>query len=229
MKTFCFSSIWAGMFCILACSSPNQSEELLPLPFYNSADFTPEWIDVHSSEYATIHQIAPFAFINQDGQDIATQHVDGSIYVANFFFTFCPGICPQLADNMTILQDTFLQDKDVLFLSHTVTPWNDSVSVLKAYADGRGIISGKWHLLTGEQDDIYTLARQSYFAESSQGLEKSVDEFLHSENFLLIDQQQRIRGVYNGTLPLEMKRLIEDIRILQQETSNEGQFIDSGI
>lgn len=201
----------------LACSSPDSEEAALPLPFYNAADFTPEWIDPATPEYSEIHRVAPFSFLNQDGQVVTEQTVQGKIYVADFFFTFCPGICPRLADNMSILQDTFLQDSRILFLSHTVTPWNDSVPVLKAYAGGRGIVSGKWHLLTGDQAEIYSLARHSYFAESSQGLSKSEEEFLHSENFLLIDPLRRIRGVYNGTLPLEMKRLIEDIRLLKAE------------
>ena len=121
-----------------------------------------------------------------------------------------------MTTNMIRIQKEFEKDDDIKLLSHTVMPWADSVSVLKEYANLKGIDNKKWHLLTGRQEEIYNLARQSYFAEKEIGLDKDSDEFLHTENFVLIDGKGRIRGVYNGTLALEMTRLITDIRTLKK-------------
>ena len=190
---------------------------ILPLPFINQPDFTPEWISPSDSNYSTIHQIPNFSFTNQDNQTVTEKTVDGKIYVANFIFTRCGSICPKMTANMGILQKKFKEDKDVIFLSHSVTPEMDSVAALRRYANQKGIISGKWHLLTGNKDEIYRLAKQQYFAGDTIGYYQSGNEFLHTENFILVDKHRRIRGVYNGTLPIEMDRLIDDIGNLKQE------------
>ena len=190
---------------------------ILPLPFINQPDFTPEWISPSDSNYSTIHQIPNFSFTNQDNQTVTEKTVDGKIYVANFIFTRCGSICPKMTANMGILQKKFKEDKDVIFLSHSVTPEMDSVAALRRYANQKGIISGKWHLLTGNKDEIYRLAKQQYFAGDSLGYYQTCNEFLHTENFILVDKHRRIRGVYNGTLPIEMDRLIDDIGNLKQE------------
>ena len=190
---------------------------ILPLPFINQPDFTPEWISPSDSNYSTIHQIPNFSFTNQDNQTVTEKTVDGKIYVANFIFTRCGSICPKMTANMGILQKKFKEDKDVIFLSHSVTPEMDSVAALRRYANQKGIISGKWHLLTGNKDEIYRLAKQQYFAGDSLGYYQTGNEFLHTENFILVDKHRRIRGVYNGTLPIEMDRLIDDIGTLKLE------------
>ena len=199
---------------MISCSEKKAEEE--KLPFYNASDFTPEWIAENSYEFDNIHKISDFDLTNQNGQSITNETLMGKIYVADFFFTLCPGICPKMTTNMSKIQAEFIDDDDVLLLSHSVMPWADSVSVLKEYAEVRNITDNKWHLLTGEQEQIYNLARKSYFAEKEIGLDKETDEFLHTENFILVDQEGRIRGVYNGTLPLEMTRLITDIKTLQK-------------
>ena len=190
---------------------------ILPLPFINQPDFTPEWISPSDSNYSTIHQIPNFSFTNQDNQTVTEKTVDGKMYVANVIFTRCGSICPKMTANMGILQKKFKEDKDVIFLSHSVTPEMDSVAALRRYANQKGIISGKWHLLTGNKDEIYRLAKQQYFAGDSLGYYQTGNEFLHTENFILVDKHRRIRGVYNGTLPIEMDRLIDDIGNLKQE------------
>jgi protein SCO1 len=186
------------------------------LPFYNQADFTPEWIIENGPNFNEIHKIANFKLEDQNGEYITNATLNGKIYVADFFFTMCPGICPKMTTNMARIQEEFFTDDDIKLVSHTVMPWADSVSVLKEYANRKGINSKKWHLLTGAQEEIYDLARQSYFAEKEIGLDKNTDEFLHTENFVLIDGEGRIRGVYNGTLALEMSRLMTDIRTLKK-------------
>lgn len=212
----------AAIICIWMlsrCSSPSDHSNLVSLPFYSQADFTPEWIEADDLASGDIHTIAPFKLLNQHGDTLTNNDLRGKIYVANFFFTICPTICPRMTNNLERVQKAFEQDDSVLLVSHTVMPWIDSVATLQKFARLNGIQSGKWHLLTGAKKDLYTLGRESYFAD--EGFGKSVTEesdFLHTENVVLIDAHQRIRGVYNGTLPLEMSRLIEDIRKLKAES-----------
>ena len=200
---------------LATCACQEQVVTEQRLPFYNSADFTPHWLDEDSTVLDNFHQIAPFAFTNQNGEEVNQGTLDGKIYVADFIFTSCPGICPKMMTNMSAVQKAFEKDNDVLLISHSVTPDIDSVKVLKRYAEKNGVQAGKWHLLTGEKSAIYRIARQSYFADEDLGMQKGVNDFLHTENFLLIDSQRRIRGIYNGVMPTEIVRLIEDIRLLK--------------
>jgi len=188
-----------------------------PLHFSNKPDFTPEWIGKGDPAYSSIHTIPAFSFTEQDGKPVTEKTVEGKIYVADFFFTRCAGICPKMTANMSALQEKFRNDDAVIFLSHSVTPEADSVPILKRYAENKGVISGKWHLLTGKKDEIYTLAKKQYYAGDTIGYYQTGNEFLHTENFILVDKHRRIRGVYNGTLPLEMERLIGDIVTLKKE------------
>ena len=208
------NNILALLVLLAACKNKSAT---LPLPFINQPDFTPEWISASDSNYSTIHQIPNFSFTDQDNQRVTEKTVKGKIYVTNFIFTRCGSICPKMTANMGTLQQKFKDDQGVLFLSHSVTPEMDSVAALKKYAKQKGIISGKWHLLTGNKDEIYRLAKQQYFAGDSLGYYQTGNEFLHTENFILVDKHRRIRGVYNGTLPIEMDRLIDDIFTLKQE------------
>jgi protein SCO1/2 len=205
-----------SLLLLATCLGCTHSED--SLPFFNTADFKPEWIVSGSSAYADIHTVPPFSFINQDGDTVTDKTIEGRIVVADFFFTICPGICPRLTRSMGMIQETFDDDRAVMLLSHSVTPDMDDVPRLKVYADAHHVKSGKWHLLTGDRSMIYRIARSGYFADEDLGLTKSESEFLHTENFVLIDGRRRIRGVYNGTNPAEVERLIEDIRILKKET-----------
>lgn len=198
---------------LLVASSCKEKESQTPLPFYNSADFTPEWIEKSDPIYDKIHTIDAFSLKNQEGLTVNNASLEGSIYVADFFFTICPSICPKMTSNLSRIQEAFSSEQ-VKITSFSVMPWADSVSVLKNYAEVKDIDSEQWHLLTGETETIYKLARQSFFAEKEIGLDKSSDEFLHTENFILVDIKGRIRGVYNGTLPIEMSRLQQDIETL---------------
>lgn len=208
------NNVWGLLILFAGCT--NKPKEL-SLPFINKPDFTPEWIAGSDSGYAFIHSIPSFSFTDQDGKTVTEKTVTGKIYVADFIFTRCGSICPKMTTNMGTLQEKFKNDNEVIFLSHSVTPEMDSVPVLKRYAEAKGIISGKWHLLTGNKEDIYSLAKKQYYAGDTIGFYQTGNEFLHTENFILVDKQRRIRGVYNGTLPLEMERLIEDIGILKKE------------
>ena len=204
------------------CENPGAVTE--GLPFYDSPDFTPRWLSAESLERTSIHRIPDFTFINQNGDSVTQHHVDGKIYVADFIFTACPGICPKMAGNMSILQTAFRDDSEIVLLSHSVTPESDSVATLRAYADLQGAIDGKWHLLTGNRKAIYKIARTAYFADEDLGFQKNENDFLHTENFILVDHQRHIRGVYNGVMPADMNRLIEDIRLLKNEGKNKKRF-----
>lgn len=187
------------------------------LPFFNSASFEPEWLSPSDSKFTRIHRIADFEFVDQDSAIIDNSTFDGKIYVTDFFFTVCPSICPKMTDQMLKLQERYLKNPRVLFLSHTVTPWMDTVQQLKVYANKKGVISGKWHLVTGQQEEIYSIARNSYFAEKEIGMKKGTDDFLHTENFILVDHKRRIRGIYSGTNENDIERLIEDLDILLED------------
>ncbi len=184
------------------------------LPFYNTPDFSPSWISKEDAAYDQIHRIPAFQFTNQNGVAITDRSFKEKIYVADFFFTTCPGICKDMTRNMAKLQEVFATDSEVMFLSHTVTPEIDDVSALKRYAKWQGVVDGKWHLVTGDKSSIYKIARESYFADEEIGLQRNENDFLHTENFILVDKQKRIRGVYNGTLQTDMKRAIRDIKTL---------------
>ena len=202
---------------IIACENEKNVNKTTTLPFFNTALFSPEWIDESSSKYNDIHTIPSFEFINQEGKKVTNKTYEGKIYVADFFFTSCPGICPRLAKNMRILQKTFKDDKDVLLLSHTVTPEKDSVPVLKEYGIENNVDPVKWNLVTGNKKEIYNIARQGYFADEDFVKTQDEDAFIHTENFVLIDKKGRIRGVYNGTLAVEKDRILRHIKLLKKE------------
>lgn len=204
------------LLAIAACHSKPADKEL-SLPFINKPDFTPEWIAAGDPAYDHIHTIPAFSFTDQDGKTVTEKTVENKIYVSNFIFTRCGSICPVMTANMGTVQQRYKDDKDIVLLSHSVTPKMDSVPVLKKYAEANGIISGKWHLLTGDEDQVYALAKKQYFAGDTIGYYQTGNEFLHTENFILVDKHRRIRGVYNGTLSLEMERLMDDIATLKKE------------
>ncbi len=187
------------------------------LPFFKDASFTPHWLTPKSAETKDFHKIPDFTLINQDGDTLTQKTFEDKIYITDFFFTTCPGICPRMTENMSILHKEFMDDKEVLLLSHSVTPSIDSVPVLKEYAEYRDIITDKWHLVTGDREEIYDLGRNHYFVEQDLGIEKDLSEFLHTENFLLIDKEKHIRGIYNGLNKTSINQLIADIKMLKKE------------
>ncbi|MDP5104581.1 MAG: SCO family protein [Polaribacter sp.] len=190
------------------------------LKVYNPVDVNPSLVDVSLKHITNDHTIADFELINQNGETITNNNYKNKIYVADFFFTRCQTICIAMAYNMNELQEYYKNDKDIMFLSHSVTPVMDSVSVLKEYAIRKGVIDGKWNVTTGSKKHIYELARKSYFAvlESGDGGE---DDFIHTEQFVLVDKERRIRGYYDGTEKKDMEKLKLDIVLLKEEYTNE--------
>ena len=187
------------------------------LPFYNTADFTAEWIPATDSRYATIHTIDSFSLYNQSGHIINRDSLKGHIYAANFFFTSCPGICPVMISNLEKVAAAFTGNDRVKLISFSVMPEVDSVKRLQEYGKQHHIDPSQWWLLTGNTAQINQLGRLSYFSEKRAGLTKENSAFLHTESLLLIDVHSRIRGIYTATNPSQMIRLIEDINLLLEE------------
>ena len=205
---------------IISCKNKKKEEFLSrvnTLPYYNDASFTPKWIDSKNDELSSFHKIPNFELINQNGEKVTQKTFENKIYIADFFFTTCPGICPMMTLSMLKLQEEFKKDTAVLFLSHSVTPTIDSVPKLKEYALDNGIMDKKWHLVTGNKKEIYDLGRKFYFVEEDLGEPKGIDVFLHTENFVLIDRNKHIRGIYNSLNRASLAQLIVDVKALQKE------------
>lgn len=193
------------------------AEETEQLPYYDSAEFTPKWLKSDSLEVKGIHQISDFKFINQKGKYVTADTFRDKIYVASFFFTSCPGICPKMRSQLSKVQDAYADKEYFKIISHSIQPTNDTVEVLQTYAKENGIDSNQWHLVTGDKDEIYKLARNDYFANEDLGEYVSNKDFLHTENLVLIDQNKHIRGIYNGLNNASVNHLINDIKILESE------------
>ena len=196
-----------SLFFLFSCASPIDQ-----LPYYNSPDFDPVFLeDITSLEKKITHKIEDFVFTDNNGNSFGSKDLKGKIHVANFIFTSCTHICPKMTTNMVEVEKKFQNNPNVNLVSFTVTPWLDSPEVLNRYKKEFTLNSENWHFLTGDKNKIYSLARKSYFAEEEIGFTKDSTDFLHTEHFLLVDKSLRIRGIYNGTLGLEMEQLIEDI------------------
>lgn len=169
-----------------------------PLKIYNPADINPKLVDESLQGTSKNHKVGEFSLTDQGGQPVTPTDFEGKIYVTDFFFVTCPTICPKMTDQMLRVYEEFNENSDILFLSHTVMPEEDSVPVLKEYADKFNISSEKWKLVTGDKKQIYDLARKTYFAAVTEG-DGGVDDFIHTENFVLVDKDKRLRGFYDGT------------------------------
>ncbi len=186
------------------------------LPIYSPSDVNPKLVDASVKHIQKNHTIGNFSLINQNGETITNDTYKDKIYIADFFFTRCQTICIAMAYNMSELQEYYKNDTDIMFLSHSVTPVMDSVSVLKEYALRKGVIDGKWNVATGSKKHIYELARKNYFAVLDEG-NGDENDFIHTEQFVLVDKDRRIRGYYDGTEKEDMKKVIADIALLKEE------------
>ena len=186
------------------------------LPIYQPSMVNYELVDSTLQHVKKYHKIAPFSFENQNGKTITQDDYEGKIYIADFFFTTCPTICPKMTANMGSIQEEILNDSTVMLLSFSVTPKIDSVPQLKKYAIEKGVNDEKWNLLTGNKKEIYTMARKSYLVVKEDG-DGGPYDMIHTENFILVDPKKRIRGFYDGTDTLAMKELLIDLEILKDE------------
>jgi len=212
-----YTFISMGVLSIIIISYLYQlNNKAKSLPIYNPIDINPRLVDKSLLNKSKNHFIRSFSLTDQDGEKITEANFENNIYVADFFFTRCGTICPIMTDNMAVLQNEFINTPIVKFLSHSVTPIMDSVPILKTYANQHGAISGKWHITTGDKKEIYNLARKNYFAVLDEG-DGGDQDFIHTEQFILIDTQKRIRGFYDGTNKTDLLKIIEDIHTLLKE------------
>ena len=166
------------------------------------------------------HTIQPFRFVNQDSNFVTNETFDGQVYVADFFFTSCPTICPAMKKQMLRVYEKYKDHPEVAFLSHTIDPKHDTVAVLANFARNLGVSSDKWHFVTGERDEIYQLGEKSYMVVAGED-KKAPGGYIHSGAFLLVDKERRIRGVYDGTVPEQVDILISDIKKLTKKKSDD--------
>lgn len=214
-----------GLAAVLGLSGCEAASEPAPdvsaLPYYADASFTPHWYPDDASVPDGFHAIPPFTLTDQRGETVTEADFAGTFTIANFFFTSCPGICPMTMANMARLQAEFADDDTVRLLSHSVTPETDDVAALEAFAEQMEVVAGTWTLATGDRAHIYELGKRYYFADEDLGQatgdEAEADDFLHTESVYLLDQNRRIRGLYNGMNTASVTQLIADVRALQAQ------------
>lgn len=199
-----------GLLVLMLCACQKTKKQL---PYYDTADFTPKWKESVGKDF---HKIRPFKLINQQNEAFTEKDMDNKICVTDFFFTQCPGICPKMTKSMALIQKEFLEDDEVLLLSHSVTPDKDNADVLRQHAQEKKVNFKRWKLLTGDRKEIYDLGRKYYFVEEDEGIQKTDEVFLHTENFVLVDKKRHIRGIYNGLDPDSMRDLIRDMKTLKK-------------
>lgn len=209
MKAHSLIIIFTALF--LGCNTQHNETKKLLLPIIGEKKLA--GTDAKDTIY---HTVQPFSFINQYNDTVTEKAIDNKIFVTDFFFVSCQSICPKMSSQLVHVQNAFKTDNDVLILSHTVNPSNDTVEVLNGYAQSYGAIKNKWHFLTGNKKALYDMARYSYLVNALED-DGTAEGFLHSELFILVDAQKRIRGMYDGTDSVAVVKLISDIKLLKQE------------
>ena len=208
------------MVCVPIAYYFNAPSDLKELAVINPIDLNSEMVDVELRSKGKDHFIADFDLIDQDGLAFSSSSVSKKIWVVEYFFASCKGICPIMNEQMKRIQYAYLGDTNLVILSFTVDRENDTPQVLKAYANAHDAATKKWFFLTGDKESIYTLARKSFFLLKPAEAKNQGDvgsDFIHTNNFVLIDENKQIRGYYDGTNRNEVDELIEDIAILQKE------------
>ena len=195
---------------IVGCAEVKNSFEL---PVLGRPKIIEREVDGKLQTDTVPHRIAEFAFVDQDSNMVTNQTFDGKIYVADFFFTSCPTICPVMKQQMLRVYEAFEEVEDVALLSHSIDPEYDTVALLKDYATRLGIETSKWHMVTGDKEKIYEMGETSYMVVANED-DTAPGGFIHSGAFLLIDKDRQIRGVYDGTKEEDVDLLIKDINWL---------------
>jgi protein SCO1 len=199
----------AASAALYACSG-NNSENTLPI--LGHRDVVEREVNGKMVADTIYPTIPDFAFTDQDSQQVTGQTFAGKVYITDFFFTTCPTICPKMKSQMLRIYEQYKDNPQVVLLSHTIDPKHDTVAVLKEYADRLNVRSDKWHFVTGQKDSIYSIA-QKYMVSAMED-EQEAGGFVHSGAFVLVDQNRHVRGIYDGTQPDQVDKLLKDIPLL---------------
>ena len=219
LKRYGLLIVFFIVFSVVAISSFNyvQTQEK-KLPIYSPSMVSDELVEEDLRYVKKYHRISDFSLLNQNGNNVTQEDYKNKIYVADFFFTTCPDICPIMTGNMLYLQEN-LKDTNVMLASFSVTPKIDTVEVLKEYSTLKGVDDSRWNLMTGDKKQIYDLARKSYLVAKAIPDGKN-HGMIHTENFVLVDRDKRIRGYYDGTNIEDMDKQLDDIQILIKSYEN---------
>jgi len=204
----------AGIITAYIMTKPSEEK---PLPVINPIDLNAEMVDRDLVRQGFGHKIGEFSFTDQNNKVFGLKDVKGKVFVAEYFFTNCGTICPRMTAQMERVQQRFRGNKNFEILSFTVDPANDTVARMAEYAKMHKADNSQWHFLTGKQEDLYRVARRSFFVLKRAEAQNQGDvgsDFIHTNNFVLVDQQQRIRGYYDGTSEKEVDQLMHDIEHL---------------
>jgi len=202
---------WAGLAIAAAAGLMIEALGSVPaLPFYDRSDLTPRWTR------SVDHRIADFDLVTQTGERLRRDDLLGRVHVASFIYTRCAGVCPAMVTQLSKIQKAIAGHEEAMLVSFSVTPQHDTPQTLAAFAEDRGIDAATWKLVTGDPEQIYGLARSSYFADDGRldARTPAAEQFLHTEKALLVDRHGRLRGVYNSTLPREAEKLLADLEQL---------------
>lgn len=219
MKKIIFLGVFSAAMVALIYFSMKPKEEALPV--INPIDLEDEMVDPELLRVGYGHTIGDFKFTDHEGRMISSKQVEGKVYVVEYFFTTCKSICPVMNKQMQRVHQAYKHDPTFRILSFTVDPVNDSQEVMKAYAADHNVEEGSnWHFITGKKEKLYALARKSFFVlkpAEAENLGDAGSDFIHTNNFVLIDGEGRIRGYYDGTSEKEVDKLIGDIALLKAE------------
>lgn len=184
--------------------------------------------DYYKAKLPVLNYVQNFSFTDQNGKQLTQKNVEGKVYVAEYFFTTCKGICPKMNANMKTVYDKFKNESDFAIISHTCMPETDSVPLMKAYSQKMGADSSNWHFVTGSKDSLYKMARESYLLDNEKNNSLNIkDQFIHTQFFALVDKEGRVRGVYDGLKNDELEKLARDIKDLLKERKNPAVFNNS--
>jgi protein SCO1 len=212
-------SISLLLFNVLLVSCTDSASDESKLPILGEREVIEKEVNGKITVDTLYPRIPDFNFINQDNQQVTNKTFAGKVYVADFFFTSCPTICPKMKTQLLRIYEHYQSNPNVMLLSHTVDPDHDSVAVLKDFSDRLNVSADKWHFVTGEKDNIYSIA-QKYLVSAMEDKQEA-GGFLHSGAFVLVDENRHIRGIYDGTDAAEVDRLINDIPLLLKENKND--------
>lgn len=210
--------VFAGIGTAYFMTVEQQSKKTLPV--IQPKDVKKEMVDPDVFDQGIGHRIGQFSFKNQFNEDVSTNDMKGKVFVAEYFFTTCGTICPKMTEQMTRVQAAYRGNDNLKILSFTVNPDYDTVEIMNAYAQKYDAEADQWHFLTGDKNELYSVARKYFFVlkpAEAANLGDAGSDFIHTNNFVLVDQKLRIRGYYDGTNPDEVDVLIEDIDLLLNE------------